>query len=115
MKKYSVIGKDLPRKEGPLKAGGKALFTSDMTLPGMLLGKRTHLVCIVFSPLDWIEDKLTGSMSIAKDETSERGDVRASHPQLEPLARLLSGDRRDFDRHEGFFAQVAPEKLSDTK
>ncbi len=41
-----------------------------MTLQGMLMGKRTHLVCIVFSPLDWIEDKLTGSMSIAKDETS---------------------------------------------
>ncbi len=48
-----------------------------MTLPGMLMGKRTHLVCVVFSPLDWIEDKLTGSMPIAKDETSERGDVRA--------------------------------------
>ncbi len=41
-----------------------------MTLPGMLMGKRTHLVCIVFSPLDWIEDKLTGGMSTAKDETS---------------------------------------------
>jgi hypothetical protein len=37
-----------------------------MTLPGMFLGKRTHLVCIVFSPLDWIEGKLTGG----KDETS---------------------------------------------
>ena len=31
-----------------------------MTLPGMLLGKRTHLVCIVLSPLDWVEEKLTG-------------------------------------------------------
>ncbi len=41
-----------------------------MTLPGVLMGKRTHLVCIVFSPLDWIEDKLTGGMSPAKDETS---------------------------------------------
>ncbi len=30
-----------------------------MTLPGMLMGKKTHLVCIVFSPLDWIEDKFT--------------------------------------------------------
>lgn len=26
-----------------------------MTLPGMLLGKRTHLVCIAFSPVDWLE------------------------------------------------------------
>ncbi len=32
-----------------------------MTLPGMILGKRTHLVCIVLSPLDWLEEKLTGS------------------------------------------------------
>jgi hypothetical protein len=48
-----------------------------MTLPGILMGKRTHLVCIVFSPLDWIEDKITGSISTAKDETSWRGDERA--------------------------------------
>jgi glutamate dehydrogenase/leucine dehydrogenase len=39
----------------------------------------------------------------------EHGDVRVSHPQLEPLARLLREDRRDFDRHEGVFVQVAPE------
>ena len=48
-----------------------------MTLPGMLMGKRTHLVCIVFSPLDWIEDKITGRFSNAKDEASWRGDERA--------------------------------------
>ena len=34
--------------------------------------------------------------------------MRASHPALEPLARLLAADRRDFDRHEGVFVQVAP-------
>ncbi len=39
----------------------------------------------------------------------ERGEVRASHPLLEPLARLVGEDRRDFDRHEGFFVQVAPD------
>ncbi len=44
-----------------------------MTLPGLLMGKRTHLVCLVFSPLDWIEDKLTGGISTAKGETSWRG------------------------------------------
>ncbi len=31
-----------------------------MTLPGMMLGRRTHLVCIVLSPLDWLEEKLAG-------------------------------------------------------
>lgn len=40
------------------------------------------------------------------DETA--GRVQASHPALEPLARLLEDDRRDFDRHEGVFVQVAP-------
>jgi glutamate dehydrogenase/leucine dehydrogenase len=40
---------------------------------------------------------------------AEREEVRASQPQLDPLARLLTQDRRDFDRHEGFFVQVAPE------
>jgi len=38
-----------------------------------------------------------------------QGNVRASHPRLEPLAQALGGDRRDFDRHEGVFVQVAPE------
>jgi glutamate dehydrogenase/leucine dehydrogenase len=44
---------------------------------------------------------------LAWDE--EAGDVRASHPELAPLAGLLAADRRDFDRHEGIFVQVAPE------
>jgi uncharacterized membrane protein YhaH (DUF805 family) len=29
-----------------------------MTLPGMVFGKRTHLVCIAFSPIDWIEERI---------------------------------------------------------
>jgi glutamate dehydrogenase/leucine dehydrogenase len=40
---------------------------------------------------------------------AEEGRVLASHPVLEPLARLLERDRRDFDRHEGIFVQLAPE------
>jgi len=38
----------------------------------------------------------------------EAGRIQASHPLLEPLARLLEEDQRDFDRHEGVFVQVAP-------
>jgi glutamate dehydrogenase/leucine dehydrogenase len=33
----------------------------------------------------------------------------ASHPVVEPLARLLGEDHRDVDRHEGLFVQVAPD------
>ncbi|MCZ6852601.1 MAG: hypothetical protein O7G86_01675 [Gammaproteobacteria bacterium] len=29
-----------------------------MALPGLFFQKRTHLCCIVFSPIDWIENKL---------------------------------------------------------
>ena len=48
-----------------------------MTLPAMLMGRRTHLVCIVFSPLDWVEEKLTGGISTAGGDTSWRRDERA--------------------------------------
>lgn len=30
-----------------------------MTLPGMILGNRTHLICIAFSPIDWVETKVS--------------------------------------------------------
>ncbi|HEY0781705.1 MAG TPA: Glu/Leu/Phe/Val dehydrogenase dimerization domain-containing protein, partial [Thermoanaerobaculia bacterium] len=33
----------------------------------------------------------------------------ASHPELAPLAELLTADRRDYDRHEGVFGQIAPD------
>ncbi|HXU46915.1 MAG TPA: Glu/Leu/Phe/Val dehydrogenase dimerization domain-containing protein [Thermoanaerobaculia bacterium] len=41
------------------------------------------------------------------DSASAR--VRASHPVVEPLAAFLARDRRDFDRHEAVFLEVAPE------
>ncbi|MFO0581776.1 MAG: Glu/Leu/Phe/Val dehydrogenase dimerization domain-containing protein [Anaeromyxobacter sp.] len=36
------------------------------------------------------------------------GRLAASHPALEPLARAIEADARDFDRHEGLFVSVAP-------
>jgi hypothetical protein len=32
-----------------------------MSIPGVLFGRRTHLVCIAFSPIDWLEERLAGS------------------------------------------------------
>ncbi len=29
-----------------------------MSIPAILFGKRTHLVCIVFSPIDWVEERI---------------------------------------------------------
>jgi leucine dehydrogenase len=39
----------------------------------------------------------------------ESSRVVASHPVLEPLARVLEADGRDFDRHEGIFCQIGPD------
>lgn len=39
MKKYSVVGKRLPRVDGPAKATGEAKFSLDVMLTGMLFGK----------------------------------------------------------------------------
>ena len=30
----------------------------EMSIPGLLFGKRTRLACILFSPIDWMEEKL---------------------------------------------------------
>lgn len=39
MTAYSVLGKRLPRVDGPVKAAGTARFTDDLSLPGMLRGR----------------------------------------------------------------------------
>ncbi len=39
MKEYKIVGKGLPRVDGPAKATGKAGYTVDVHLPGMLYGK----------------------------------------------------------------------------
>ena len=39
MSQYNVVGKGLPRVDGPEKVTGKAVFTVDVSLPGMLHGK----------------------------------------------------------------------------
>ena len=39
---FKVIGKSVPRVNGADKVRGKALFTDDMALPGMVYGKIKH-------------------------------------------------------------------------
>lgn len=39
MSDYAVLGKRLPRIDGPVKTAGTARFTDDLALPGMLHGK----------------------------------------------------------------------------
>jgi 4-hydroxybenzoyl-CoA reductase subunit alpha len=39
MEDLLYVGKSVPRKDGPLKATGRAQYTVDISLPGMLIGK----------------------------------------------------------------------------
>ncbi|MBU2517139.1 MAG: molybdopterin-dependent oxidoreductase, partial [Proteobacteria bacterium] len=39
MKTPSIIGQSIPRLDGPAKVTGRALYTNDLSLPGMLYGK----------------------------------------------------------------------------
>ena len=39
MADLSYVGKSVPRKDGPLKATGRAQYAVDVALPGMLIGK----------------------------------------------------------------------------
>ncbi len=55
----------------------------------------------------FLQDKGIRCFFLVWNEEEQR--VRASQREVEPLARLLEQERRDFDRHEGVFVQVAPE------
>ena len=33
-----------------------------MSIPSLVFRKRTHLMCLLFSPLDWVEEKIAAAM-----------------------------------------------------
>ena len=33
-----------------------------MSIPSLVFGKRTHLICLLFSPLDWVEEKIVAAL-----------------------------------------------------
>lgn len=33
-----------------------------MSIPSLVFAKRTHLMCLLFSPLDWVEEKIVAAM-----------------------------------------------------
>jgi len=59
------------------------------------------------SPSDFVgflrEEKIR-RFCLVHDPTNKH--VQSSHPQLQPLAEFIHGDRRDFAEHEGLFFQV---------
>lgn len=37
-----------------------------MSIPGLVFGRRTHLICILFSPIDWVEEKIFAAMRVSE-------------------------------------------------
>jgi hypothetical protein len=33
-----------------------------MSIPSLVFGRRTHLMCLLFSPLDWVEEKIVAAL-----------------------------------------------------
>ena len=42
-----------------------------MSIPAILFGKRTHLVCILFSPLDWVEERIAGRRELSAGQSDQ--------------------------------------------
>lgn len=64
----SVVGKSVPRKEGPSKATGQAAYTVDLRLPGMLYGRilRTPLAHAWIRNIDTARaEKMKGVAAVA--------------------------------------------------
>ena len=40
-----------------------------MSIPAVMFGRRTHLVCLLFSPIDWLEKKIVNAMQTAGTNT----------------------------------------------
>ena len=48
---------------GVVKYGGCEV----VTIPGLILRKRYNVACIMFSPIDWLEDRLVKQISKSRD------------------------------------------------
>ncbi len=53
-----------------------------MALPGLMLRRTTHLVCILFTPLDWIEGKLRGARRGSRVPRTDR-ELDSARPERE--------------------------------
>lgn len=36
-----------------------------MSIPSLVFGRRTHLMCLLFSPLDWVEEKIVAALRLS--------------------------------------------------
>jgi CO/xanthine dehydrogenase Mo-binding subunit len=86
LKKYSVVGKSLPRVDAEVKVTGDAIFTYDIAVPRMLYGailRSPHSHARIISVNTSEAEKLPGIKAvITGEEVKEKGDIQ---PGLEPV------------------------------
>ncbi len=95
MNKFSVIGQSVPRIDGWAKATGSAMYTDDLSLPGMLIGKllrsphaHARILSIDVSKalaLPGVKAVITGNDPVTNKTTHWR-----MRPQLADMAALAS-------------------------
>jgi 4-hydroxybenzoyl-CoA reductase alpha subunit len=92
MSEYAVLGKRLPRIDGPVKAAGTARFTDDLVLPGMLHGKilrSPHAHARILSIDTTRAERLLGvrAVIVGEDFGDYRYGLRPDTRDEYPLAR----------------------------
>jgi len=138
MKKGSIVGASVPRKEGRGKVTGQARYVDDMVLPGMLYGAtvrsrlpRGKIKKFNFGPgINWNEfvvvspEDIPGKNCIALLDEDQPclADGIANHPE-EPLLLLAHADRHvlpkaveavsvEYDPLPAIFSMEESERLS---
>src|SRR5208283_209582 len=138
MKKGSIVGASVPRKEGRDKVTGQARYVDDMVLPGMLYGAtvrsrfpRGKIKKFTFGPgIPWNEfvvvspEDIPGKNCIALLDEDQPclADGIANHPE-EPLLLLAHADRHvltkaveavsvEYDPLPAIFSMEESERLS---
>lgn len=98
MPEYTILGKRLPRVDGPMKATGKANYVDDMILPGMLHGKMLrsphaharilHIDTSAAEKLPGVRGVVVGA-DFGKFRYGLRPDTRDEFPMARDKARYI--------------------------
>src|SRR4028119_698569 len=108
-----LIGRSVPRSEGPAKVTGEARYLDDFTLPGMLFGAtvrsqtcRGRILGIDFDPaIPWDEFTIVTAadvpghnrVTLIADDQPYLADSVVNHPE-EPILLLAHSDRTLLER-----------------
>jgi len=112
--KYAVVGKRLPLKDAPEKVTGKALFTGDIELPGMLYAKilRSPYPHARVLKVDTTEaERLPGVRAVLSKNNAPRKKVPI--PQYVPSDKVLFDEKVRFVGDEVVVVAAVSEKVAE--